>query len=415
MTIFVSSVQKELAEERKAIKAFISGDPLLRRFFQVFLFEDLPAHDRRPDNVYLEEVDKCNVYLGLFGDSYGFEGPDGLSPTEHEFDRATATTRYRIIYIKGDSDTNRHPKMLSLINKAQRQLNRRRFGSIPELTANLYASLVEYLMRSGAIQSGPFDASPCPDSTIADISEEKIAAFLARAQRARDYALGPDTPVHDALVHLNIISGNQPAHAAILLFGRQPQRFLLSSEIKCLHFHGTEVRKPIPSYQVYKGDLFELVDQAVDFVMGKLDRSVGTRAVSNDAPVTYEIPREAVAEAIVNAVAHRDYSSNASIQVMLFSDRLDVLNPGELPPSLTIESLSRPHASVPHNPLIADPLYLTRLVENAGTGILDMIALCAKAGLKTPMFRQDAGSFDLPTFLLQAILPEKGKSPRKSK
>ena len=112
-----------------------------------------------------------------------------------------------------------------------------------------------------------------------------------------------------------------------------------------------------------------------------------------EAPVTYEIPQDAVAEAIVNAIAHRDYSSNASVQVMLFSDRLEVWNPGSLPPSLTIDSLRRPHASVPHNPLIAESLFLTRIVERAGSGILDMIELCAESGLRPPEFRQDAGSF----------------------
>ncbi len=81
---------------------------------------------------------------------------------------------------------------------------------------------------------------------------------------------------------------------------------------------------------------------------------MGTRSESAQAPVTYEIPRDAVAEAIVNAVAHRDYAGNGSVQVMLFSDRLEITNPGELPHSLTLESLRHPHNSVPRNPLIAD-------------------------------------------------------------
>ncbi len=391
--IFVSSVQRELAEERRALKAFINGDALLRQFFEVFLFEDLPASDRRADDVYLEEVDRCAVYVGLFGNTYGSEGLDGLSPTQREFDRATQGAKPRLIFLKGAEDTARHPKMQALIRQAGQQLIRRRFASIPELTAGLYASLVEHLVRSGAVQTGPFDAAACRGATLADISNEKVAAFLARARQARGYALGPATPMRDALVHLNLLDGEHPSNAAVLLFAAQPQRFLLSSEVKCLHFHGTEVRKPIPSYQVYKGDLFELVDHAVDFVMGKIARAVGTRARGNEAPVTYEIPREAVAEAIVNAIAHRDYASNASVQVMLFSDRLEVWNPGQLPPSLTFAALRRPHASVPHNPLIAEPLFLTRLVERAGSGILDMIALCTQAGLSAPEFRQDAGSF----------------------
>ena len=109
--------------------------------------------------------------------------------------------------------------------------------------------------------------------------------------------------------------------------------------------------------------------------------------------MTYELPRLAVAEAIVNAVAHRDYASNASVQVMLFADRLEVWNPGQLPPSLTPEALRAPHASIPHNPLIAEPLFLTRYVEKAGTGILDMIGLCEEANLPTPEFRQESGQF----------------------
>ena len=95
----------------------------------------------------------------------------------------------------------------------------------------------------------------------------------------------------------------------MLLFGKSPQRSLLSSEVRCAHFHGTEVAKPIPSYQVYKGTAFQLVDQAVDFVLSKIALSVGTRAESVQAPVAYEIPKEVVTEAIVNAVAHRDYTS----------------------------------------------------------------------------------------------------------
>jgi len=177
-----------------------------------------------------------------------------------------------------------------------------------------------------------------------------------------------------------------PTNAAILLFGKNPQHFFPTSEIKCAHFHGTEVAKPIPSYQTYKGRVFQLVDQAIDFVMSKIAAQVGTRSQSAQAPVTYEIPRDVVAEAIVNAVAHRDYTSNGSVQVMLFSDRLEITNPGELPRSLTLESLRHPHNSVPHNPLIAESLYLTQYIERMGTGTGDMIRLCQDAGLPEPNY-----------------------------
>lgn len=92
------------------------------------------------------------------------------------------------------------------------------------------------------------------------------------------------------------------------------------------------------------------------------------------------------AEAIVNAVAHRDYTSSGSIQVMLFSDRLEVWNPGALPPSLTLEKLRSAQGSVPGNPLLAELMYLTRYIEWMGTGIGDMILRCREAGLPEPEF-----------------------------
>lgn len=113
--IFISSVQKELGPERRALKEYVHGDPLLRRFFEVFLFEDLPASDRRADAVYLDEVARCDVYLGLFGDEYGFEDAEGISPTHREFTHATQHRKQRLIFVKGADDSAKHPRMRSLI------------------------------------------------------------------------------------------------------------------------------------------------------------------------------------------------------------------------------------------------------------------------------------------------------------
>ena len=104
------------------------------------------------------------------------------------------------------------------------------------------------------------------------------------------------------------------------------------------------------------------------------------------APSKYEIPQEVIAEAIVNAVAHRDYTSVASVQVMLFADRLEVWNPGSLVSNLTPELLRLPHGSFPTNPLLAEPLYLTKYIERMGTGTQDMMDKCLEAGLPEPEF-----------------------------
>jgi predicted HTH transcriptional regulator len=384
--IFISSVQREFADERASLRDYLRNDPLLRRFFEPFIFEDVPAADRRTDEVYLDEVARCDIYIGLFGEEYGIEGVDNLSPVHRELEHASRLGKHRLIFIKGESGGARHVKMQALIRQAEGELVRRRFVTTAELIAGVYASLVRYLEEKELIRHGPFDAAACPHASLADLDPDRMAWFIREARRARGFPLSDNATPDELLAHLNLLNAGRLTHAAVLLFARQPQRFLISSEIKCAHFHGTDVAKPIPSYQVYKGTVFELVDQAVDFVLSKINLRVGTRAESAQAPVAYELPPEVVREAIVNAVAHRDYTSNGSVQVMLFSNRLEVWNPGGLPASLTVQQLREPHGSIPGNPLVAEPLYLTKYIERMGTGTRDMIRLCRAAGLQEPEF-----------------------------
>ncbi len=391
--IFISSVQNELAVERQAIKGFMERDPLLRRFFTVFLFEDLPASDHRADEVYIAELDKSDLYLGIFGNDYGFEDSEGVSPTEREFDHATATGILRLIYVKGSDDTKRHPKMRSLIGKAGQQLIRRRFADTHALTDAIYSSLVDYLAECGAIQSSPFEERPCASATLDDIDSDAVASFMRSAREERQFPLQETTPVHDLLAHLHLLSGNQPTNAAILLFGRDPQQFFPAAEVRCMHFHGTEIERPVPFYRIYKGTIYEQVDTAVDFVLSKINRSVGTRAESIQAPVRYEIPPDVIREAVVNAIAHRDYTSAGAVQVSVFSDRVEVWNPGNLTPPLTPESLRHPHGSVARNPRICEALFLARYIEKYGTGTLMMIRESLAHDLPEPDFIQRGGEF----------------------
>ncbi len=393
MKIFISSVQAELAGERRAVKAFIENDPLLHRFFKVFLFEDLPASDRRADAVYISELDRCDLYLGIFGYDYGFEDSDGKSPTEREFDHATETGKPRLIYVKGSDDKRRNPKMQSLIRKAGNQLIRRRFADNAALTSAIYSSLVDYLEECGAIQSRPFEERPCPDATIEEIKTDAVADFVRLARLERQFPLPDNTPVRDLLSHLHLLSGDQPANAAILLFGRDPQRFFPAAEVRCMHFHGTEIQRPVPFYRIFKGTIFEQVDMAVDFVLSKINRSVGTRAESLQAPVRYEIPPDVIREAVVNAIAHRDYTSAGAVQVSVFADRVEVWNPGLLASPLTPESLRHPHGSIARNPRICEALFLARYIEKYGTGTLMMIRESLSHDLPEPDFIQRGGEF----------------------
>ena len=384
--IYISSQVKEFSMERKALGDYFRSDALLRRFFEPVLLEETPSINRRLDELNQSEVEQCDIYLGLFGNEYGDEDADGLSLTERAYDLAASNHKSRLIFVKEGEAETRHPKIEKLIQRAGNELILSRFSTNAELLAGVYASLVQTLEIRQLLRTTPFDAAVCAEATLADLDEEAVSRFIRNARWSRGFPLQEDTSSCDLLTHLNLLDNNRPVNAAVLLFGKHPQRFLISSEVKCAHFHGTQIAKPIPSYQVYKGRAFELVDQAVDFILSKIDVSIGTRAESTEVPVTYEIPPEVVREAVVNAVVHRDYTSNASIQVMLFADRLEVWNPGVLPPSLSLEQLGKPHGSFLPNPLLAESLYLARYIERMGTGTGEMISLCRKAGLREPDF-----------------------------
>ena len=394
LRIFVSSVQKEFLQIRLDLKAFLLGDAVLRRFVsEVFLFEELPAGDRRADQVYLDEVKRCDIYLGIFGYEYGIEDQHGVSPTEREYDHATRNRKTRLVYVWGTEDKKRAPKMQKLVRKAGTELIRRRVNDVSALTTEVYASLVEHLDRLGALRIPPFDTAACDRATLTNLSRRRIDWFLETARRERGFPLKSNTTTHALLIHLNLLDNRRPTNAAMLLFGTNPQHFHRTAETKCIHCHGTYYRRPFASLQVYGGDLFEQANQARDFVLAKINRAVGTRATSIQAPATYELPPDAVGEAIVNAIAHRDYHSNASIEVRLFADRLEVWNPGALPGTLTLDDLRDSHPSVPNNPMIAESLYLTRYIEKVGSGTQRMIELCREANLPEPDFELRAGSF----------------------
>jgi predicted HTH transcriptional regulator len=388
--IFISSVQKEFAKERHLLCNYIRQDALLGKYFVPFIFEELPATNQSARQSYLSEVQNSNIYLGIVGIKYGFTDIEGISPTEREFDEATKLNKYRICFIKTLADKiKREEKEEIFVQKIENKLIRKSFQDYETLRSNVYAALIRYLEEKELLRLLPFDASYHPEATIEDIDDKKIDNFIRIARRIRNFPLQIGTPIIDVLKHLNLLNAeNRVKNAAILLFGKHPQRFFITSEIKCAQFYGDEVTKPIPSYQVYQGDLFELITQAVDFVASRINARVGTRKNSAQAPVHFELPLESIREAIVNAVAHRDYTSKGSIQVMLFRNRLEIWNPGQLPTGITIEQLYQVHESFPNNPLIANPLYLAGYAERLGTGTADITKQCLAIGLKPPSFSQ---------------------------
>jgi len=119
------------------------------------------------------------------------------------------------------------------------------------------------------------------------------------------------------------------------------------------------------------------------------DETLETRFVITGKPqrdVVWEYPLEAVREAMVNAVCHRDYASPVNIQVRLYDDRLEVWNSGGLPAPLTPADLLREHDSIPRNRQVAEAFFYVGLIERWGTGTTRMADALREAGLAEPEF-----------------------------
>ncbi len=390
--IFISSVQREFAEERAMLCRYIRTDVLLGMYFDAFAFEEEPAQESTPQQVYLDGVDSCDIYLGIFGTLYGYEDAEGVSPTEREYDRATAQGKYRLAYVLNKGEETRHPKEAALIRKVEQDLVRQAFIDGEGLRNAVYASLIRYLERKGYMQRRPFDSTAIPEAGMKDLDASFMRNYIYMARAKRNFKLDVETPPEELLGKLGLRdSDGSLVNAAVLLFGREPQRFFPASEVKCAQFYGNVVEKPIPSYQIYHGNVFELADQATSFVMSRVDNWVGTRDSGETAsvPTRPELPVDAVKEAIVNAICHRDYSCPASVQVMLFRNRLEVRNPGSLPVGLTPRKLETSHNSYPQNLRLAEAMYRNGYIEKMGTGTEDIIRKCREHGLRRPEFRQD--------------------------
>ena len=202
LKIFISSVQSEFSSERQMLFEYISTDALLGRFFEPFIFEMLPAKDVSASMAYLEQVQRCDVYIGILGRDYGSENSKGLSPTELEFDRASELHKIRLIFISNHPENLRHPKAKRLIQKAENVVVRKKFNDAYELKTAVYVALVNLLEEKELIRTAPFDASVCKDASMDDIDTERIRWFVHTAQRKRGFPLSPDEEPEKILTHL---------------------------------------------------------------------------------------------------------------------------------------------------------------------------------------------------------------------
>jgi len=130
----------------------------------------------------------------------------------------------------------------------------------------------------------------------------------------------------------------------------------------------------------FSGDLYSVYEDCMAYMQAKLNTALIPHAGGRDERL--ELPKDALREALVNAIAHRDYRSTANVQVHIFHDRLEIVTPGGLPAGMREEDLGV--KSVPRNPLLFGIFYRMGLVEQIGSGVKRIREMCREYGVKEP-------------------------------
>ena len=232
----------------------------------------------------------------------------------------------------------------------------------------------EFFFAEGVIH---FDESPCRRFSLdSDLDDDTWAVFRRRA-KIPDH-MEPRT----ALENLDLLAGDgRITNAGAWLLAKNIRKFHASGHLSCALFFGT-TKTEILDRRDFLGDVYSMIDGAMTWVRSKINvRYIITGSVNRQERP--ELPLDAIREAVVNAVAHRDYRSKANVQVCLFHDRLEVVSPGGLPAGITEAELGV--KSVPRNPLLFGLLHRMDAVEQIGSGIRRIRGLCREWGVPVPV------------------------------
>jgi ATP-dependent DNA helicase RecG len=250
-------------------------------------------------------------------------------------------------------------------------------------------------------QSGrTWDEAPAV-SNIGDIHVEHVRAFVRSAARRTPSRLpvgvGEHDPVPLILGNLDLLVDHRPTNAAVLLFGRNPQRHMRGARIRAGFFRGVN---DFDQFTDCTGPIFAQVEAVLRQIASAFPTRLTFPALREGSArriETESYPEVALLEALVNAVVHRDYEQpGVEVEVKMYPDHISVWNPGGLLPGMTLRDLTAaPHPSARRNPLIAQIAFIDHWVERYGTGTTRMIQACRASGLPDPEFTERAGGFQV--------------------
>jgi len=241
--------------------------------------------------------------------------------------------------------------------------------------------------------------------TTKEVDPEAMKTF-ARLAKKRLPHINPDDP-EQTLDNLDLLCEGRLRNAGVLLFGKRPQRLFPLAQVRIGILRGSEI---LDSRDI-QGNLWEQLKGTMEYfrkvLKVRFEIKVEEPTLEGlQRKEVWEYPLEALREAVVNALIHRDYTYPADIRIRLEEDQLEIWSPGELPPPLTPEALYRRHSSVPRNPLLAQTFYYAGVIERWGTGTTRIVGLCRRQGLPEPEFAQWQGGFQV-TFAKDPYTPER--------
>lgn len=235
-----------------------------------------------------------------------------------------------------------------------------------------------------------WDGVPIPNVSVKDLKQETFDFFRKRGTKSQRLSEDSLTDTNEHLLeNLKLLENGYLKRAAILLFHPDPEKFVTGAYVKIGYF---EKEADLIFQDEVHGNLFEQVERTIDLLFTKYIKAL----ISYDGIhriETYEYPKEAIREALLNAIAHKDYSGLTPIQIRVYKDKLMIWNEGHLPQNWTVNNLLNSHSSRPYNPDIANAFFRSGYVEAWGRGISKMTELCLAEGLPKPTYLVEGSDF----------------------
>lgn len=255
---------------------------------------------------------------------------------------------------------------------------------------------VELTLLAAARASNPFELEEVPGTGFGDFDREVVAEYVEHRRRRQPRAFVGSSEA--LLQQIGALSGEGVATAmGMLLFGSEPQLFLPQSGLTFVKFAGSERRGEEGKIgygrrEDIHGPLARIIERAWRVVWEEMDKQSVVRGLMREEETEY--PATAVREALVNAVAHRDYRlSGRRIEVLMFRDRLEITSPGGLPGYITIQNIVDEHFS--RNPRIVNGLLQWGYIEELGLGVDKMIEAMVGEGHPPPEFKASPHAFSV--------------------